>query len=77
VVTVAHRFETISGADEILLMEKGEVVNQGSPVEVLDFTKVLEGEYLSYIFVCYEVKEDMNARTRPGWFDAAFTCSPT
>jgi ATP-binding cassette subfamily C (CFTR/MRP) protein 1 len=37
VITVAHRLETVAGADEILLLEKGEVIKQGPPSEVLDF----------------------------------------
>lgn len=35
VITVAHRLETVRDADEILLLEKGEVVKQGPPSEVL------------------------------------------
>jgi ATP-binding cassette subfamily C (CFTR/MRP) protein 1 len=37
VITVAHRLETVAEADEILLLEKGEVIKQGPPSDVLDF----------------------------------------
>jgi ATP-binding cassette, subfamily C (CFTR/MRP), member 1 len=36
VITVAHRLETVARADEILLLEKGEVIKQGPPSEVLE-----------------------------------------
>jgi ATP-binding cassette subfamily C (CFTR/MRP) protein 1 len=36
VITVAHRLETVAKADEILVLEKGEVVRKGPPSEVLD-----------------------------------------
>jgi ATP-binding cassette subfamily C (CFTR/MRP) protein 1 len=36
VITVAHRLETVAKVDEILVLEKGVVIKQGPPSEVLD-----------------------------------------
>lgn len=36
VVTIAHRLETVENVDHIIVLERGSVVDRGSPAEVLD-----------------------------------------
>lgn len=36
VITVAHRLSTLSGYDEILVLEKGRLVDAGKPQQLAD-----------------------------------------
>ena len=44
VLIIAHRLSTIVNADQIIVLENGEVVEQGSHEELLKW----EGKYLEY-----------------------------
>lgn len=35
VLVIAHRMRTVTGADHIVVLEKGHVVQQGTPVELM------------------------------------------
>ena len=36
VLVIAHRMRTVAGADHIVVLEDGHVVQQGSPVELME-----------------------------------------
>lgn len=45
VVVVAHRLSTVRNADKIIVLEKGEIVEQGSHEELT----ILEGKYYQLV----------------------------
>jgi ATP-binding cassette subfamily B protein len=60
---IAHRLSTIRGADVILVMENGRIVEQGSHAELLD----REGPYYQLYtsqFVAPVIDADEDARVR-------------
>ncbi len=36
VATIAYRLETVAGADHVVVLERGRVVDEGSPADVLE-----------------------------------------
>jgi len=45
VVVVAHRLSTVRNADQIIVLDKGEIVEQGTHLELID----LKGHYFHLV----------------------------
>ena len=36
IITIAHRLNTIANYDKVLVMERGEIIEEGSPIELIE-----------------------------------------